>query len=442
MGSDILQASQIDETISSCTSPDYSHEQSSGSGSGSSDSSDTSQHSFASPLGFLQAALPDIPITRLRRAILHAEKEDIDMWDIVASILTEESILEMENRRLDGLEEEDGVLSLGGIGFDWQSVEFKKKPLTKAGKKKTQPQSIKITLGDIRQQHHIRPPPSSIRTTDGTIGTTPDPWTRISSLSIYVASLLPPHPPSFFQSCFHSPIHSTSYNALRAALTSLCKNKQDVPNYATIVSNLTDILFDNEDVDSELKVRILADIRLSVAVADGRAPDALDLVNVLRDLDTRPDMGISHLLPSQTSDSNGVVKAPVPSIPVPLLPQVKPKTKPSLPTSRNKPSPYQWHLVPQRKVVTHKPSPHAHHIPAYARDVSGIKTERDSGKTSSEEDECVRRMAQATRARRELLQEAARMWQKGNSKTHGGEVAYRYAERVCFSCFLFVCKLL
>jgi hypothetical protein len=211
-----------------------------------------------------------------------------------------------------------------------------KKPSTKAGKKKIQLPSKKIILSDIRQQHIIRPSPSSTRTIDGSnikrpkVGATRDPWTQISSLSTHIASLLPPHPPSFFQSFFHSPMYTTSYDALRVALTSLCKNKQDAAqaNYTTIVSNIMDILsLDNGDVDPELKARRTADIRLSVTVADGRATEALDLVNVLRDLDTRPDMGLSHLLPaSPPSQSKVMLRSPSP-------------------TSGNKPSPYQWHIV-------------------------------------------------------------------------------------------------
>ena len=368
------------------------------------------------------------------------------MWDIVAGILSEESILEMEEIGLDELEEDGGVLFLGGIGLDWEPVESRKKPSTKTGKKKVQPRSNKFTLGDIRQQHHIRPSPSSSKgATNGsgikppTLGATSDPWTQISSLSTHIASLLPPHPPSFFQSFFHSPIYATSYDALRAALTSLCKDKKDADNHTTIVSNLMDILLlDNGDVDPELKVRVTADIRLSVTVADGRATDALDLVNVLRDLDTTPEMGLSHLLPAQASQSNRTSGSNLPlssgplSIPPPSQHKVKLKIKPPSAThSGNKLSPHQWHMVPQRKFVNHSPSPHAHHIPAYARDVNGIKTQRDSGRTSSEDD-CQLRMVQAATKRRELLQEATRMWQKGrNSKTHGGEVAQLYTERVC-----------
>lgn len=255
-----------------------------------------------------------MPTTRLRRALLHAEKENIDMGDIVADILTEKSILEMKGKGFDGLEEveeEEGVLFLGGIGFNRETITSKKKP-PRAIKMKVhywQSQSNKIMISDIRQQH--QPSPSSTKTTNikrPTVDVDRDPWTQISSLSTHIASLLPPHPPSFFQSFFHSPIHATSYVALRAALTSLCKNKQDAANYTTIVSNIMDILSLNSgNVNPKLKARRTADIRLSVSAADGRATEALDLVNVLRDLDRRPDMGLSHLLPAQVSNSNGGV---------------------------------------------------------------------------------------------------------------------------------------
>ena len=209
-----------------------------------------------------------------------------------------------------------------------------KNPSTKAGKKKIQSPSNKIILSDIRQQHNIRSSPSLTRTTDKSnikrpkkVGATRDPWTQISSISTHIASLLPPNPPSFFQSFFHSPIHTTSYDALRAALTSLCKNKQDETSYATIVSNIMDILSVNNEIDPELKARRTAEIRLSVIVADGRATEAFDLVNVLRDLDTKPDMGLSHLLPPSPASQSKVMLRPL------------------SPTSGDKPSPCQWHVV-------------------------------------------------------------------------------------------------
>ena len=39
-------------------------------------------------------------------------------------------------------------------------------------------------------------------------------------------------------------------------------------------------------------------------------------------------------------------------------------------------------------------------------------------------------MTETMRKRDEALREAARMWQRGNSKSRGGEVAFYFAERV------------
>lgn len=103
---------------------------------------------------------------------------------------------------------------------------------------------------------------------------------------------------------------------------------------------MMDILsLNNGDVDPELKARRTIDIRLSVTAADGRATDALDLVNVLRDLDTRPDMGLSHLLPAHVSKSSGGVN------PSGSASQSKVMPKPPSPTSENKPNSDQWHTV-------------------------------------------------------------------------------------------------
>ena len=94
-----------------------------------------------------------------------------------------------------------------------------------------------------------------------------------------------------------------------------------------------DILsLNNGDVDPELKARRTADIRLSVTVTDGRATEALDLVNVLRDLDTRPDMGLSHLLPAPVSNPSDGDANPSGS-----ASQSKVMLKPPSPTSGNKP---------------------------------------------------------------------------------------------------------
>ena len=112
-----------------------------------------------------------------------------------------------------------------------------------------------------------------------------------------------------------------------------------------------DILsLNNGDVDPELKARRAADIRLSVTATDGRATEALDLVNVLRDLNTRPDIGLSHLLPAQVSNSNSSANASGSAS------QSKVMLRPPSP---NKPQANsdQWHIVgPSRTTRVHMPT--------------------------------------------------------------------------------------
>ncbi|KAF8159843.1 hypothetical protein B0H34DRAFT_420004 [Crassisporium funariophilum] len=441
--------SQFEETISSWTTPDQDQEQSANATSRSSGSSESSQHSFNSPLGFLQAALPDIPSTRLRKALEEWTRDDADMWDIISGVLTEESIREMEERGLDGLEGQEGYPIFIPEEVDWETVATKKKIPPKAGKRKTQPRAHKVSLLDIRQQHHVRPTAQSAHRRSGsnikypTGGIPADPWTQVSSLSAHVATLVPPHPPSVFQSFFHSPDYATSYDALRAALTSLCITApQDTGNHTTVLFNLLDVIMpEYEDSDVEQRSRIISDIELAIVIADGRGDDALDIVSVLRDLDSDSDMGIYHLRPPQPVVSYDILKTngvadnlPSGPPPVPPPPPLKGRQNTATPSSSgNKPSPFQWQAVPQRKFIDRSPHPLAHHIPAYSRDVNGKKTHRDMGKNSikfdSETYEFRRRMSETMRKRNELLREASRMWQKGNSKSRGGEVALYFAER-------------
>ena len=121
-----------------------------------------------------------------------------------------------------------------------------------------------------------------------------------------------------------------------------------------------DILsLNNGDVDPELKARRLADIQLSVTATDGRATDALDLVNVLRDLDTRPGMGLSHRLPAQVSNSNGGVN------PSGSASQSKVVLKPPSLSSENTPNSDQWQIV-------RSPTTNRVHMPTTSRPMRGM----------------------------------------------------------------------
>lgn len=427
-----LQLTSLDDDTTS--TPDFYHGGTATTSSLSSGKSESSQHSFSSPLGFLQAALPHVSTTKLRSALESNDGEDTDMWDVVAGILTEESIREMEERGLDGLEGEN----LFGEGeVIWETVEPKKKVREPKIAKRKGNRGKTISLVDIRQQQHVRP--NAPRSTPA-----PDPWTQVSSLSSHLATLLSPHPAALFQSYFHSPDYATPYQALCACLVSICNNYTgEIPEeYTAALFILLDILLPEYDyLDCEERSRLISDTELSLQATRGHGDDALDLVKLLRDLDSDStsgylEMGVYHFSPApsttQPQRTTSLPSGP-PSAQPP--PQIRPKAKP--PPTSTKPSPFQWQSVPQRKASYRGPHPLAHHIPAYARDVNGKKV-RGQGNAYGqggkgdvgELGEYRRKMSESMRRRNELLREATRMWQRGNSKTRGGEVAFYFAERV------------
>lgn len=453
--SDIHLDSHHDETISSWTTPEIGAGASGSLTTGSSGSSISSLQSFGSPLGFLQAALPEVSTARLAEALEESGKTDIDMWDIVANILTEESIREMEERGWDGLEEKDGFADVVEEEGDWETIGTKKQPRSKPEKRKIHPRPKKIALADIRQQHHLHSHPhSSLRRTELPTKHPPrdvaaDPWTQLTSLSDHLATLLPPNPPSLFLSFFHSPKYGRSYDALRAALASLSNSSDgNSDQHTTILYNILDVVlpeYDYEESDMDRRSRIISDVQLAVAVTQGEGDQALDVVNVLRDLDTNSDLGLYHSQETETwadsKPSTSPTRTTLPSGPPPVQPprvsRVKLKPPPSTP-SGNKPSPFQWQAIPHRKPRVREAHPLAHHIPAYTRDVNGNKTHRatgSKGSSTSDNGEFRQRMSETMQKRREALREAARMWQRGNSKSRGGEIAFYFAERVIL--FLF-----
>jgi len=380
---------------------------------------------FDSPLGFLQAALPEVPVVRLEEALKDFDVDSTDMWDIVAMILTQEAIREMEERGL-GEEEEMEIL-------EWTKVQKKK-----VMPKKNQVRPTKIVLGDVRRQHQVVNKQQGRDTRPS-----PDLWIQVSSISSQAATLLPSTPASFFQSYFHSPNHKTSYDALRAALLSISHSKpsenatDDEDVDSTVLFNLLDVvLAENEDADVEERDRIIADCELAVRVTLGQGDAALDLVHLLRDLDSNDSLGLRHHKPRTAStllDPIPTRGVQLPSQPSPIPPP--PKQKPPLggQSGKKKKGPSQWQTVPARKPPPKGPHPLAAHIPTYARDVNGMKSKRATGSGTQNiaaNYEMRMRMGESMRRRQELLREASRMWQKGNKQTRGGEVAFYFAERV------------
>ncbi|KAJ7027951.1 hypothetical protein C8F04DRAFT_1222862 [Mycena alexandri] len=438
--------------------------------------------SFNSPLGFLQAALPHIPAERLRRAFASSSSADqddddteseLDMWELISALLSEETEKEMRERDLD--EEELSALELAAAA-PWETVETKR-----ATGRKTKAKSKikgKIALSDVRQQQHIASTNSNsfVRrrtTTDGL-----DPWAQLVSLSTHIARFLPPHPPAFFQSYFHMPQYAAPYDALCAALYSISgaaiNSADDGDNleHTATLFGLLDVLLPAYSSNSTSSTEaLITDVHLALKAAQGRGEDAFELVRVLRDLDDDRESGVWGVgvyhspvtspsgspfsekstpwgaatlnggrgisrgaSTSGTSTSRTLPAGPAPTPPPPNLLRSPPPGLTNKPKNDNA---YQWQAVPPRRRAT-APTiyPHAMRVPVYERDVNGVRVKANAGAGrvgavvgAEGASDFRRRARESMRRRDELLREAARMWQRGNRRTMGGEVAWYFAER-------------
>ncbi|KAJ7777239.1 hypothetical protein B0H16DRAFT_1406818 [Mycena metata] len=434
-----------------------------------------SASSFNSPLGFLQAALPHIPTERLRRALASSASADqddddteseLDMWELISALLSEETEKEMRERDLD--EEELSALELAAAA-PWETVETKRANGRKAKAKSKI--KAKIALSDVRQQQHATTSSSARRrtTTDGL-----DPWAQLVSLSTHIARFLPPHPPAFFQSYFHMPQYAAPYDALCAALHAIsgaatnnnnADDGDDVEHTATLFG-LLDVLLPAYSSNSTSSTEaLITDVQLALKAAQGRGEDAFELVRVLRDLDEDRESGVwgagvyhspvtspfsekSTSWGAATVNGGGVTLSrgasmsgtsaskTLPTGPAPTPPPPNLRSPPPGPTNKPK-NAYQWQAVPPRRRAT-APTiyPHAMRVPVYERDVNGVRVKANAGAERAGAvvgvegaSDFRRRALESMRKRDELLKEAARMWQRGNRRTMGGEVAWYFAER-------------
>ncbi|KAJ7230491.1 hypothetical protein GGX14DRAFT_344328 [Mycena pura] len=397
-------------------------------------------NSFNSPLGFLQATMPHIPIERLVMALSDVDDpdDDLDMWEIIATILSEETEKEMRERDLD----EEEMNEIAPVA-PWETAETKK-AVRKAKKK-----GNKITLSDVRQQQHARPSasqPSRLRIDD--------PWVQLTSLSTHIANFLHPHPPSFFLSFFHSPEHArTPYHALCAALSAICASSPSDPDsHTATLYNLLDLFLPAyEDMDEDARTRLVSDVELALGAAQGRGEDAFELVKVLRDLDSDAmerhyNIGVYHSPVASLGDAHNAptlrsATTALPDGPAATPPPKMKHTFTAPAPSGGKPSPFQWQAVPpRRRARNDAPYEHAMHIPTYHADVNGVRVRPRAGGGGNrfgkggkgdvgELATYRRRVGESMRKRDELLREAARMWQRGNKRSRGGEVALYFAER-------------
>jgi hypothetical protein len=305
------------------------------------------------PLEFLRAALPHMPVSTLVCALdchryMDDGKVDVDMEAVVEQILSEEYAREIQEE----------TVSVHGP--------------TKRMKKR--PKSTTIYSNGL--------PPTSSRSHPSRLASSstapvPNSWARLASLSEHLSTLLPPHPPGFFLSCFHASKSSEStYDALVACL-----------NVLTARSTIHSIDADTLESLVSITAAPTASCRLALSAAQNEAERALEIVLLLQELERDSDDNIRGRGPSvivDTSARTGSAFAAPRSPPPPSSPSTK-LTKET------------WNRQPP---------------------------ERQSA------------AGEYMRRRDELLREAARAWREGRGK-FGGEVAAALAERVRFNLRLF-----
>lgn len=441
-----------DDTTSShdVFSPHISPQSSHTAASSTSDAS--SQHSFSSPLGFLQAAFPHVPTAKLRSALSNADDADsVDMESVVEGLLSSEFVRELEERGLDGLEDA-GVEEEAWMIADGPGKRKKVNPSPMKVAKKGKKRGPTFTFGDVRQKQLERSSPSSPRTA------APDPWTQLSSVASYLSTLLPTHSASYFSSAFHSPEYSSPAKALRAVLhnvistpssSSTPDSEDDLRSaHTAMLFTMFDVLRASPEylgLNAEERDQMMEDGELALQATHGQPDRAIDIVWLLRDLERDStsgefSWGVYHypapVRPPPVPNVGTTARNKLPTGPPPVAPP--PRGRGVTPGQSGKrdstPSPSQnaWKTIPQRQPAG--PHPLAASIPAYRKKVRGAGNglgkggKGDVGELSARSDHSGRIHELAAR-RREMLRQAGRAWQKGSAKTRGGEVAFYYAER-------------
>lgn len=467
-------SSQYHTTDDWCSFTDYYAETTESS---TSDSSVLSNQSFTSPLGFLQAALPHIPPSKLRRALNDADSGDgieVDMEFVVENLLTNEYLRELEERGLDGLDDEEAH-DPGEEGI-WHLVGTKKKaqlpsPSKKSPKKKNA-RGKTITVVDIRQRQHM-----PIQTAEPFSQSQPDMWSQISSLSEHLATLLPPHQPSFFQPYFHSPNYSSPAQAVRAALSDILERNKS-PQSPKSPRTSESALFTLLDVirgfpayatlTPERRSTVFSDAQLALTATQECGDRAIDIVQLLLELELdlqtgSLEMGAYHIpqsavSPTSTSSLLSSPTSPTAKSPVrttngaglpsprdsPPSPQSPTKRKPNSLTASQNTGTLEWQIVAPRKPPPNNgPHPLSLSIPAYngrrgtgnakvrgAGNGLGKGGKGDVGELIATRRDMRRHMTESWKKQSELLCEASKAWRAGNAKSRGGEVAQYLAERV------------
>ena len=374
--------------------------------------SSSSTASFSSPLGFLRAAFPGVPLSHLERIITDTSCDEgsVDGVDIERAI---QLLLAEEYPR--------------DLGEDVNSLDV---PIVKAKGKKRKDKLQTFAVNDVRQR-----PRTNAESRQGShltmlqMYSDVDIWTSISSISARLAALLPPHPESFFRSFFHSQESKTPSTAVRRALTDITNARDcDVPPLdMTVLRTLQDILrsmSEYNELSADGQEQILSDAQLCLHAVGSQVDNTLDLVWLLRSLDadeaagrkTAPYHQEPHFL--ETFE-----KAQPPTSETRLGPR---SGRP--PGRRPSQSQDDWSVVSSRK----RPTGASHHGVA-------ILLSDDSHGTATDEVDLVRdedptRLKQRCDDLKGRLREAsmlaAKAWKGGNSKNVGRQVARYHIEEV------------
>ncbi|TFY54024.1 hypothetical protein EVJ58_g9104 [Rhodofomes roseus] len=352
------------------------------------------------------------------------DTESLDMESVVEGLLSSEYVRELEERGLDGLGPEEIDEE------DWMIVEGKRrKPSTPPSKppKKSKKRGTTFTLVDIRQKQHERPPPASPRAAP------PDPWTQLSSVASYLSTLLPCHSAAYFQSAFHSPEYSSPAKALRAVLSNIASSPSSSssdsdPNLHSEHSTMLFAMFDvlraspeYAELNAEERDQVMEDGQLTLKATHGQPDRAIDLVWLLQELERDSISGEYDW---------GVYHSPAPARPPPA-PNVANPARSKLPTGPPAVGP-----PPRGRATSPVSPPPDAQLDAVAERMEDHPAAAACGPTPARGGDPprtarshTRRMHELMVQRQDMLRQAGRAWQKGNAKTHGGEVAFYYAER-------------
>lgn len=396
--------------------------------------SDTSEaSSFISALAFLQAIFPQLSADKLLKTLNKVgDIEDVDMENVVEELLTGEYVRELEELGVDGVDAE-----VQDDDEPWKTAEGKPRVKSKQGKKANK-RGITIPIVDIRQRNHAHAQPGPSRLPP------PDPWAQLSSVASYLQTLIPSHQSTFFLSHFHSPDYANPGDALRAALFSISRasTSTEESEYA-LLSSVLDLLQEDEMYktrNAEQRDRLERDAILALRATQAQPDLASDILRLLLELDTdNLAWGVYHApVPVQTKNNYSPRPVKLPKGP-PSIPQPPLRWKSTIPSNDMN----SWMTVPISR-RTNVPDTLANSIPAYNAS-NTIRRARANGKMgellASKKMEQLgdrseghrRRMVELMAQQRDAMREASRAWQKGNSKSRGGEVALFYADRVSWA---------